>query len=490
MTPLRRSFLFSFLDRYVAQVLVVLTTAVMARVLTPAETGLFIMAQAVILLGENFRDFGIGAYIVQEREIGRDMMRTAFTVTMILSLVMGGAVFLGAGAFARFYEQPELEHLLVIGTVGFLIIPFGTPIVAMLRRDLAFRALAGINVAAAIANAAVTVGAGLLGVGAASYMWGYVLSSALVAILAFCLKPQPGLFLPSLAGARRLLSFGSVSMLVSVANMAYDLLPRLVFGKILGADAVGLLSRAVAVCQLPERVIISGLQPVVLPAMAARAREGDDLKESFLHGHMLMSGVQWPALLMVALLADPIVRLLLGPQWTEVPPLVRVIAIANMALAPAFMTYPLLISLGRIGDTLRASLISLPPSALMLMAAAPHGLDAVALGLLVAAPLQMAVALHFICRATGLGWGEFFRASRASLAVSAGTVVIPLLLIASAPHGFDLDWPRTAGAIAGATFGWGIALMASRHSLSKEIRLLFGSLGGALRRGLRAGGTA
>ncbi len=457
------------LEKYLTQVFMIATTAIMARVLTPAETGLFLVAQAFILLAESFRDFGVGSYLIQERDISRSVLRSSFTVTMLISLAMGVAIYFGADRIAAFYGQPELENLLIVATLGFIIVPFGTPIIALLRRDLQFHTLAWMNVATAALNAIVTISFGLAGFGAISYIWGSVIANAALALIALSIRPQFWMFIPSLAESRRLFSFGGIAVLVTVANIAYDLLPRLALGRILGFDAVGIFSRALTICQLPDRMIVQGLQPVVLPAMAARARAGQELKPAYLKGHQLMSSVQWPALLMLALLADPVVRVLLGPQWGEVPHLVRFMAFATMCLAPAFMTYPVLVAQGRIQDTFYASAISLPPSVLLILLVAPHGLDAVGLSLLVIAPFQMLVALLYIRRAIGLTFGELARASLTSIGITLLTGLIPGLIVLVSPHGFDLDWFETTLAILGAAVGWLGALRVFGGPMRDEI---------------------
>jgi O-antigen/teichoic acid export membrane protein len=267
-----------------------------------------------------------------------------------------------------------------------------------------------------------------------------------------------------------------------IVNMAYDLLPRLAFGKILGFDAVGLYGRAQTICQLPDRAISAALQPVVLPAMAAHARAGGDLKAAWLRGHALMSAVQWPTLLMIALLADPIVALLLGAQWTEAAPIVRIVALATMALAPAFMTFPVLVAVGRIRDTLVASFISLPPSAAISIGAATFGLTAVAASVLFTAPFQMAVALLFVRRAIGLGWREIAAASRESLLLLGGTAVVPALVVLLSPHGFQLGWAEAALAAFGGAAGWAAALVATNHPLRGEIVAAVRTVGGIVTR--------
>jgi O-antigen/teichoic acid export membrane protein len=481
MNAVRRSIAFSMAEKYASQILLIATTAVMARILTPAETGLYMTANAVIMLADNFRTFGVGVYIVQEKHLSRTLVRSAFTLTLLLSLAMGAAIWLGAGSIASFYASPELKALLVVAALGFLAIPFSSPIMALLQRDMAFKAVACINICATLAGSVITVALGLEGVGPASYVWGFVGASFVMATLAFVARPEPWIFRPCFGGTRKLLSFGGVSSLITMANMAYDLLPRLAFGKILGFDAVGLYARAITVCQLPDRVVVSALQPVILPAFAAEARSGGSLKGSYLHGLSLMSAVQWPALIMLSLLADPVVHVLLGPQWGQLPPLVRVMALANMALAPAVLTFPVLVSAGRINDALWGSLISLPPSFLIAIGAAFISLDAVALSLFVIAPLQMCVAYFFVRRAIDVSWKELVSAARNSALLAIGTALAPIVVVLTSPTGFDLDWLQTAAALVGGGAGWMIALSVVEHPVKQEIAAAWHLLESALR---------
>ena len=173
--------------------------------------------------------------------------------------------------------------------------------------------------------------------------------------------------------------------------------------------------------------------------MAAQIRAGGDLKASYLRGLTLMSAIQWPTLIMLALLADPVVRILLGQQWSETAPLVRMIALATMALAPAFLTFPVLVAAGRIRDTLLASLISLPPSILIVIGAATLGLWQVAASMFLVAPLQIFVALLFVRRAIDMTWREFFAALRKSALMTIGTMAVPGLVLGMSPNGFTLS---------------------------------------------------
>lgn len=478
MSEVRRSILFSAADKYASQALIIVTTAIMARLLTPAETGLYVIANSVTLLANSFRDFGVGVYIVQQKAVSRDILRSAFTLTLLLSFTAASALWLGASALASFYRSPGLQALLVVATLGFVAVPFSSPIMALLQREMAFKALACINIAAALAGCIITIGLGLMGVGPASYVWGSVGTSVVICILALYQRPDFWIFRLSFTRMRPLLSFGAVSSLIAVSNIAYDLLPKFAFGKILGFGAVGLYARALTVCQLPDRFVVSALQPVVLPAFAQQARSGDSLKAGYLHGLSLMTAVQWPILIMLSLLADPVVHILLGPQWGAVPPLVRIVALANMALAPAALTYPVLVAAGRVGDALWATVISLPPSFLIVAGAAFFGLEAVAASLFLVAPLQMFVAYFFIRRAIDLSWTELALAARDSAGLALGTAMAPIIVVAASSSGFDLGWLQTATALAGGGLGWAAVLVLVDHPLKREIDDIWLSLSG------------
>ena len=179
MTSVHSAILFSAADKYASQLLGVTTMAIMARILTPAETGLYLVASSLILLADNFRAFGVGVYIVQERNLDRRAVRAGFTVTFAISLTIGLGIWLTADAMAGFYGDPALARLLSVAALAFVVIPFGSPMIALLQRELAFRALAGLNVASALLGATVTVGLGAAGAGPVSYIWGFVAASVL-----------------------------------------------------------------------------------------------------------------------------------------------------------------------------------------------------------------------------------------------------------------------------------------------------------------------
>jgi O-antigen/teichoic acid export membrane protein len=472
MPGFRRSVMFSMIDRYAALVLNLVGTAVLARLLTPAEFGVVMVSVGIVAVVEAAREFGVGAFLVQTRDLSSRAMRTAFTVSLALSVLLAAAVLAAADYTAWWYGDPRVAVSLRLITISFLLVPFCGTVLALLRREMAFDRVAVINVTGAGAQMVVAVILAMLGFGYLSLALGAVGSSAAMAAAAVACGPGLSIYRPCLTGWRSVLSFGGWASGTMLLNTLYVMQPQLCLGRFAGFEAAGLFNRAMMLCQLQDRLVLGVLSPVLLPALSARVRGDQDLKDAYLRGAALGLTVQWPFLGCLALLADPIVQVLLGTQWSAAAVLVRIISLASLSMFPAFLTYPVLVATGRVKDTFTASLIALPPSFILVFAASWFGAEAVAATSLLTLPLQLAVALHFVRRQVRFTWPEFIAAIRPGAGASILAVLVPTGVIMLAGFRFDIGIGAGAAAGAGAVVGWLVGLALVRHPLLQELRAL------------------
>lgn len=476
MTRLHVSFLFSAADKYLSLVLTIAITAIVARLLSPDEIGVYVIANAALVLSDAMRDFGTSTYIIQEKVPSREGVRTAFTVMAGIGGAMALVLFIAAPLFAAFYAEPRLVPALQLAALGVVVGSFAAIPMSVLRRDMDFKALAFINVGGIVINLLVVVALALAGWSYLSLIIGGVSYYVFAAIAAMVCRPRPWMFVPSLSKWREVLAFGGWSSATTILNNVYVMLPQLLLARTTGFDAAALYSRATILCQLPDRAVVGAVQPVILPALTATAREGGDLKRAYLYALSLLSAVHWPLLLGLAILAEPAVRIVLGPQWDAAAPLLRIMALAWMTMAAASLTFPLLVAAGRVRDALFASLISLPPSAVIVVLAAPHGMTAVAATMLITLPLQVGVALITIRRHVGFIWLELAAAVWKS--AFAASIPAAVLLAIASYNDFqpDLSFFLLGLALAGAATGWLVALAVTRHPLLAEVRVVGGFL--------------
>jgi O-antigen/teichoic acid export membrane protein len=466
----RRSLIFSFLDRYGTAGLNLAGTLLLARLLSPRDFGIYSVAISAVALVGVVRDFGVGNFLLQTRDTSDIVVRTAFTISLPLSGLCAAVLIAASDWISRYYAEPAFVGLVPLLAAGFVLVPFGMPSTSLLQRDMEFSKLATINLAYAATGLAASVVLAVLGFGYMSFAWASLLASLVRIFAALAWRPCFWAFLPAMARWREVAIFGGYASATAIVNVFHDSLPQLIIGRMLGFGAVGVLGRAASVCQLPDRLFTSALQPVLLPSFAEQARRTGDLKSGYLKSIAYMTALQWPILLCLAILADPAVELLLGAQWTETAPLVRIMALASMSLFPAFLTYPVLVAAGAIRDTLVSSLLSIAPSVVLIYLAAGHGLQAVAATQFITGPLQVWIALIFIRRHVKFEWSEFIRPLFVSGVVALCSSALPaaITLAEGLQHRLPYSLAMLAGV--GAAVGWLFGLLLTGHPLLAELQ--------------------
>lgn len=472
MGKVRRSLIFSFAERNGTVVLGLAGTLVLARLLTPADFGIFAVTLSIVMIIDVVREFGVGAYLVQERQITDAVLQSVFTISLILSLICAGLLLAANLSIAALYHEPKIARIVPLLAFTFVLMPFSVPGMSLLRRDMQFGKLAIIGLVTAAANLALTIMCAASGFAYMSLVWAKVFSSLIGLIALFVCRPALRAFRFNLLEWRSIAQFGGYASGTAIVNVVHDALPQMIVGGLLGFNAVGLLGRAASLCQIPDRLFTTALQPVLLPGLSEHARQSGDLKRLYLQSIAYISALQWPTLLCLAILASPAVKLLLGGQWGASVPLLRIMALASLALFPAFITYPALVAVGAIRDALVSSLVSIPPSLLLIFAASFHSLEAVAATQFITAPLQVYVAIHFTQRHIPFTWRELFAPLVRSGIIALCTAAPAGLAVALSGFDGDLTLPATLVSCVGAGVGWLAGVWLTGHPWLAEVRRL------------------
>lgn len=463
-------------EQYLRLAVSFVLVAALSRLLTPAEVGVAIVGSGVMTLLLALREFATSDFLIQRPRIEPDDVRTTFTISMLTTGAIALAVWVSAPGLAAWYGEPVLAPFLRILAVAGLVETISGPIGGLLRRDLSFGTIAAIAAAGALTNAGVTIGLATAGFGPVSVAWGAIAASCVVTMASFAARPYWWCLKPSLAAWRAAFAFGGYNGATTLLNRAYETLPQLVLGRFLSPAAVGLYNRAIVMSGIPDKVVLTSVFAVAFPALAAASRAGRDLKLAYLRALALITVLYWPAQALLALLAYPAVMLLLGPQWTEVAPLLRVIALAALAWFPVILTAPMLLALGANRERFAAELLGRGVAAAALCGAAYYGVMAMALSQLALLPFQMAVAMWFVRRHVGFGWREVAAAIAPSAVVTACSLAGPLGVVAAA--GFSLDLPVGIGILAAFTAipGWFVGVLLVRHCVLDELARVTGAV--------------
>jgi O-antigen/teichoic acid export membrane protein len=469
MSSIRRAFFFASAERYVVILINFALVPIIARLMGPAEFGISVLGMAALAIAEVIRDFGGGAYIIQEKQLTIARIRTAFTITLAWTLILTVTLFLAAEPLAQFYEVPGLKLYLQIVAISYLIGPFVAPLFALMQREMAFDKIAIITIITTMTNAALTVTLASLGYSYLSFALANVASASCGMVLGFYFRPQFSVFRISLSEWRTLFNFGRYQMAVGMLACVWSYVPYLIIGRMLDNTAIGLYQRAVTVSTLPNKAV-SAIDYVAFPAISAHLRDGGDIKQAYLRAVILITGVNWPGLVVIALLAHPLVAILLGHNWLAVSPLVFIMALARLFGFAASLSNSTLLAAGRARQLFLLHLIVVPVSIGATALSAPYGINAVAWTMCLTAPFEFAVALYFIRQVVTFSLAELLSALRASAVVTLLAALGPLLIVATHGWGVALTLGTMAAALVLGGVGWAGGLWLTQHPLLDELQ--------------------
>jgi len=487
----RRAYVMASLEQYLALLINFTVLATVARILTPGEIGEAVTGLAVGVVAFSAREFVTSDFLIQRRTIDREAVSTSATLQVVCNTAVALVLVFASGVIARFYTTPGLSFFLLLAAIAGFTEAIAQPVVAMMRRDMSFGALAGIRTGVSLVNGMTTISLAALGFGPISFAWGMLTGAVTLATLALALTPVPAraLFYPSLACWREVLSFGAFKGAALVVERIQETIPQLILGRLTSMTSVALYNRANALCGVPDRIIMSAFYSTAFPALASRVREGHDIEKTYLGVLAYLSVLYWPAALLMALLARQVVEIVLGPQWGDAVPVLRILGLSAVFWLPAIVTGPLLLALGQNRDAFLSSLVSRTLAAGILCAASIYGAIGMALSQFVALPLQAAVALFFVHRHVPFPLRSLIAALVPSAIVTVCSLAGPVLLLVLNEQPASDILSFAASMLLGGG-GWLAGLQITRHPFLAELHIAFRagrSRFGQLRRSPSAG---
>ncbi len=267
-----------------------------------------------------------------------------------------------------------------------------------------------------------------------------------------------------------MLGFGIFDSATIVIRSLSENLFYLVLGRVLNVEAVGLCQRAFSLAGFPERVILAGFGAVALPAFSDKVRRGHALKDSYLKAIEYLTAIQWPALMLLVVLAHPLVEILLGQKWLAVAPILQIIAASLFFNFPVGLEYPTLIAAGAVRFlpviVLAQAIIF---TSLWWLGTALYGLYGGPLSMLVIVPINVFISLLIVRSRLAFTIGELAGAMRKSIVILALSAIGPIITMLGAGSGADLS--KQMALVAGmlCAVGWVYGLRLSRHPLGQDV---------------------
>jgi lipopolysaccharide exporter len=331
--------------RLFERLLGVVSTLVLARLLLPADFGLVAMAMAVFAALEVFGSFNFDLALVQREHPERRHFDTAWTYTVIVSVVSALALCALALPAAKFYDEPRVEFILYALAFCAFLQGFENIGLVYFQRDLTLGKEVRFRCAKRVIGFVVTIPLAFVLRNYWALVIGIVVSRVSGVWLSYLMHPYRPRF--SLRAGDDLFHFSKWMLVNNVLLFAVVKGVDFTIGKLAGPAALGLYSVAYEISNLPTTELVMPIGRAVFPGYAMIAGDTDRLRDAYLKVLAVIAIFAVPAGTGIVVLAEPIVHALLGERWLGTVPLIQWLALYGIMRACSSNMGSVYLALGR-----------------------------------------------------------------------------------------------------------------------------------------------
>lgn len=326
---------------------------VLARLLVPADFGLIALLTFFTATATVFVQGGLTTALVQRADTTIEEESAVFWLNGAASLVFGAALLAGAGALARFYEQPVLQPLMAVAAAQIVLSALGAVHASLLARQLRFVQLTKVGVISSTLSGVAGVGAAVAGLGIWALAIQMLVAAATSSLALWWVCEWRPIAHFRFRTLERLIGFGLWLGLSSLIEVIYTQGFALLLGKLYGVRELGLYNRASSTQQLPANVLSLLIGRVALPLFATKVDDPLAVRRGMRLAIAIAMLGNVPAMLGLSLLSRRVLYVLFGAQWVSAAPVLTILALSGLLLPLHVINLQVLLAHGASGRFFR-----------------------------------------------------------------------------------------------------------------------------------------
>lgn len=353
---------------------------ILTSILAKGDFGLLAMATVFIGYVVSISDLGLGAGIIHRKENSQLALASTYWIGLGLGCAAYIGCFLGAGAVAAYYGEPEVAIIFQILGLRLVFVAIGSQFSALLTKHLQFKQLAWIQIGNEIGVTIASIALAYSGFGVFALVYGSLVGAAIAMVLRIIwgLKIWRPSLQFSFSEARWYLKVGLLQLAERLLYELFSQVDILLIGPALGKDAVGLYSMAKQIVMIPASRLVGIFTGVSFPLFSILQDNVPKLRDAYSRLMHVLSGLTLPIYAILFLEAPFIVNTYLGPEWVDAITPVRWFTLMAIARGVGSQIGPILKAKGRFSLATAWVAVMVLLIAIPMYLAAQSGVDAAA----------------------------------------------------------------------------------------------------------------
>lgn len=309
-------------------VLQILQVAVLARFLSPTDYGLMAIVTVVLSYAGLFSEMGLSTAFVQRQKISQEERSSLYWLSVLVGAALMLLVMLISPFAATFFKEPQLVPLLMLVATNFLVIALGQQLRIASEKALNFRSVAIIETIAGLVGFAVATVTAWLEWGVYALVAAAMANAWLTMVLSWLTLAQgwrPAWRMRWIE-VRWYVRFGGAMVLNNVITHVHSTVDLVLGGRMLGASQLGLYSLPRSLLMQIQSMVNPIFTRIGFPLIASIQNDKERVKQIYLKTMNLTASVNAPIYVAVAIFSPELVWVILGSDWKEAVPLMRILA--------------------------------------------------------------------------------------------------------------------------------------------------------------------
>lgn len=391
---------------------------ILARILSPSDYGLLAMIAVFNAIAMAFLDSGFGNALIRKPDLTENDNSTAFYFNIIAGIIMFGVIWLISPFVAAFYEKPILTQLLRVEGIILIMSSFKIVQNTQLSRALNFKAKTIINVSSNILSGLVAIIAANKGFGVWSLVVQHITSGIVQLVLLWLISPWRPKGKWDKTSFKYLWGYGSKLLASGLLDTVYRNIYPIIIGKLFSAADLGQYTRAQGYAQLPSQGITSVIQQVTFPVLSQIQEDETRLGDSYRRMLRFTAFLVFPVLVGMAVLAYPLVVVLVTDKWAQCVPYLQIICFAFMWYPIHAINLSLLQVKGRSDLFLKLEIIKKAITTIAIFCSVPFGIIGICVGSVCTSVICLSINTVYTGKLINMGFSRQMRELSPTLLLS------------------------------------------------------------------------